>query len=164
MTRRLHRRGQGSGRRHAAGITVVAALGLAAAACSGSPATSGGGDGHVTISVDCAPPETIADDHARRRDFTLAGVICVSGLWAWPSSVRRHDSHAEYVAGTDLADMIKEDLIAERIAIDSYGEIIRYLGDDDVTSRRLMEEILAVEEQHAEDMSTLLGEIKPGRA
>jgi bacterioferritin len=73
-------------------------------------------------------------------------------------------SHAEYVAGKDLADMIKEDLVAERIAIDSYSEMIRYFGDDDVTSRRLMEEILAVEEQHADDMSTLLGEIKPGRA
>jgi bacterioferritin len=65
-------------------------------------------------------------------------------------------SHAEYVEGTTLIDMIREDLVAERIAIDSYGEIIRYLGEDDPTSRRLMESILAVEEEHAEDLSTLL--------
>jgi bacterioferritin len=65
-------------------------------------------------------------------------------------------SHAEYVEGDSLIDMIREDLIAERIAIDSYGEMIRYLGENDITSRRMMEEILATEEQHAEDMRTLL--------
>jgi bacterioferritin len=65
-------------------------------------------------------------------------------------------SHAEYVEGDSLIDMIKEDLVAERIAIDSYAEIIRYLGDNDPTSRRLMESILAVEEEHAEDLKTLL--------
>jgi bacterioferritin len=52
--------------------------------------------------------------------------------------------------------MIREDLVAERIAIDSYGEIVRYLGENDPTSRRLMESILAVEEEHAEDLKTLL--------
>lgn len=65
-------------------------------------------------------------------------------------------SHAEYVPGRSLEDMIKENLVAERIAIDSYREIIQYLGDKDPTSRRLMEEILATEEEHAEDMSSLL--------
>jgi bacterioferritin len=65
-------------------------------------------------------------------------------------------SHAEYVEGNSLIEMLREDLIAERIAIDSYGEIIRYLGDTDPTSRRLMESILAVEEEHAEDLKTLL--------
>jgi bacterioferritin len=55
--------------------------------------------------------------------------------------------------------MIKEDLIAERIAIESYSEIIRYLADNDPTSRRLMEEILANEEEHAEEMKTLLESI-----
>ncbi|HEX6285444.1 MAG TPA: ferritin-like domain-containing protein, partial [Pyrinomonadaceae bacterium] len=65
-------------------------------------------------------------------------------------------SHAEYVEGTTLIDMIKEDLVAERIAIDSYREIIAYLSDDDPTSRRLMEEILAVEEEHADDLVSLL--------
>lgn len=65
-------------------------------------------------------------------------------------------SHAEYVEGTTLTDMIKEDLVAERIAIDSYREIITYLGDKDPTSRRLMETILAVEEEHADDLVSLL--------
>ena len=68
-------------------------------------------------------------------------------------------SHSEYVEGATLTDMIREDLVAERIAIDSYSEIIRYLGDKDPTSRRLMEEILAKEEEHAEDMKTLLERI-----
>jgi bacterioferritin len=68
-------------------------------------------------------------------------------------------SHAEYVEGETLTDMIKEDLVAERIAIDSYRDIIQYLGNDDPTSRRLMETILAVEEEHADDLVSLLGEI-----
>lgn len=68
-------------------------------------------------------------------------------------------SHSEYVEGNTLLEMIKEDLIAERIAIESYSEIIRYLGENDPTSRRLMEEILAKEEEHAEDMKTLLESI-----
>ena len=67
-------------------------------------------------------------------------------------------SHAEYVEGETLIDMIKEDLVAERIAIDSYRDIIQYLGNDDPTSRRLMETILAVEEEHADDLVSLLGE------
>jgi bacterioferritin len=66
-------------------------------------------------------------------------------------------SHSEYVEGDALIDMIKEDLIAERIAIDSYKEIIEYLGDKDSTSRRMFEEILAVEEEHADDLVSLLG-------
>ena len=65
-------------------------------------------------------------------------------------------SHAEYVEGTTLIDMIKEDLVAERIAIDSYREMITYFGNQDVTTRRLMEEILAVEEEHADDLVSML--------
>ncbi len=65
-------------------------------------------------------------------------------------------SHSEYVEGSTLVDMIKEDLVAERIAVESYSEIIRFLGNDDPTSRRMMEEILAKEEEHADDMSTLI--------
>ena len=65
-------------------------------------------------------------------------------------------SHAEYVEGTTLTDMIKEDLVAERIAIDSYREMITYFGSDDPTSRRMLEGILAVEEEHADDLVSLL--------
>jgi bacterioferritin len=70
-------------------------------------------------------------------------------------------SHSEYVEGTTLLDMIREDLVAERVAIESYGEIVRYLGDDDPTSRRLMEEILAKEEEHADDLRTLIETLSP---
>ena len=68
-------------------------------------------------------------------------------------------SHAEYVEGDTLLDMIKEDLVAERIAIDSYREIIQYLGNDDPTTRRMMEGILAMEEEHADDLVSLLDDL-----
>ncbi len=65
-------------------------------------------------------------------------------------------SHSEYVEGESLRDMIREDLIAERIAIESYREMINFVGEGDTTTRRMLEEILAVEEEHAEDMNSLL--------
>src|SRR5512139_2160618 len=68
-------------------------------------------------------------------------------------------SHAEYVEGNTLIEMIKEDLVAERIAIDSYREMISYFGYDDPTTRRLMESILAMEEEHADDLVSLLEEL-----
>ncbi len=68
-------------------------------------------------------------------------------------------SHSEYVEGTSLVDMIKEDLVAERIAIDSYREVINYLDTKDSTSRRMLEGILAVEEEHADDLVSLLEEM-----
>ena len=69
-------------------------------------------------------------------------------------------SHAEYVEGDSLPEMIKEDLVAERIAIESYRDIVRYLGNDDPTTRRLMEEVLAKEEEHAEDLLSLIQELR----
>ncbi len=66
------------------------------------------------------------------------------------------NSHAQYVAGKDLKEMVLEDLVAERIAIDSYREIIRFIGDSDPTTRRIFEDILAQEEEHADDMADLL--------
>ncbi len=65
-------------------------------------------------------------------------------------------SHAEYKEGKDLVDMLREDLVAERIAIESYLEIVRFLGNDDPTTRRLMEDLLAKEEEHANDLADLL--------
>lgn len=65
-------------------------------------------------------------------------------------------SHSQYIEGTSLLEMIREDLVAERIAVESYNEIIRYLGEDDPTTRTMMEKIMANEEEHAEDMKTLL--------
>lgn len=65
-------------------------------------------------------------------------------------------SHSQYVIGTSLKEMIEENLIAERIAIESYGELIRFIGTGDPTTRNMLEEILAVEEEHADDMAGLL--------
>ena len=68
-------------------------------------------------------------------------------------------SHAQYVEGQSLRSMVEEDLVAERIAIETYTEIARWLGTDDPTTRRVIEQILAKEEEHAEDMYTLLGRL-----
>lgn len=70
-------------------------------------------------------------------------------------------SHSEYKEGTSLADMIREDLIAERIAIETYREMIRFFGDQDPTSRVMMEEILAKEEEHADELADLLFAVEP---
>jgi bacterioferritin len=68
-------------------------------------------------------------------------------------------SHSEYVEGERLEEMVRENLVAERIAIDLYAAMIRYLGDDDPTTRRMLEGILAVEEEHADDMRDLLADL-----
>jgi bacterioferritin len=89
-------------------------------------------------------------DEIARRIVQLGGApdFAPSGLAA--------RSHAEYVEGNSLASMIRENLIAERIAIESYRAMIKYLGDRDSTTRRMVEGILAVEEQHADELSDLL--------
>lgn len=69
-------------------------------------------------------------------------------------------SHAEYVEGRTLKDMIKENLVAERIAIESYREMVAYIGEQDPTTRRILEEILASEEEHADDLVSLLEGLK----
>jgi bacterioferritin len=65
-------------------------------------------------------------------------------------------SHSEYSEGTTLLDMVREDLVAERVAVESYNEIIRYLGADDPTTRRMLEKIMSKEEEHADDMKKIL--------
>ena len=70
-------------------------------------------------------------------------------------------SHAQYVEGSSLVDMIRENLIAERIAIESYREMVRYFGEKDPVTRRMLEEILAKEEEHADDMNDLLAAHDP---
>lgn len=73
-------------------------------------------------------------------------------------------AHAEYVEGTSLEDMLREDLVAERIAIQTYREMIAYFGEKDSTTRRLIETILAVEEEHATDIADLLFTTNPQAA
>lgn len=77
-----------------------------------------------------------------------------------PDFIAKH-SHSEYVEGTSLADMMREDLIAERIAIETYREMIRYFGEKDPTTRRMLEEILAKEEEHADELADLLFAVTP---
>jgi len=94
-------------------------------------------------------------------DLLAARIVQLGGEPDLSPDTLTSRAHAEYKEGRDLLDMIREDLIAERIAIESYGEVIRYLGDRDVTTRRIMEQILAKEEEHAEDMQNLLASLDP---
>jgi bacterioferritin len=97
-----------------------------------------------------------ATEEQGHADQLAARIVQLQGEPDFNPATLVERSHAEYVPGTDLIDMIKEDLVAERVAIASYSEIIRWLGDKDITSRRLMEGILAVEEEHADDLLTFL--------
>jgi bacterioferritin len=72
-------------------------------------------------------------------------------------------SHSTYAEGSSLVSMIREDLVAERIAVDTYGQMIRFIGDRDPTTRVLLEKILAVEEGHAQDLANLLVTLDPTR-
>ena len=99
-------------------------------------------------------------EHAKQEeehaDQIAARIVQLGGEPDFSPDTLTARSHAEYVPGNDLVDMIKEDLVAERIAIDSYREMALFIGEGDPTTRRMLEEILAVEEEHAEDMASLL--------
>jgi len=97
-----------------------------------------------------------ANDEQGHADQIAARIVQLKGEPDFNPQGLLMRSHAEYVEGTTLIDMIKEDLVAERIAIDSYRDMINYFGNDDPTSRRMMEDILAVEEEHADDLVNLL--------
>jgi bacterioferritin len=97
-----------------------------------------------------------ATEEAQHADWVATRIVQLNGEPNFNPEGLATRSHAEYAEGSDLASMIKEDLIAERIAIQTYSEIARWLGSDDPTSRKLMEDILKVEEEHAEDMKSLL--------
>ena len=97
-----------------------------------------------------------ANEEQVHADQISQRIVQLGGAPNWSPEGLQTRSHSEYVEGTTLLDMIKEDLVAERVAIESYTEIVRYLGEDDPTSRRLMEEILAKEEEHADDLRTLI--------
>jgi bacterioferritin len=100
-----------------------------------------------------------ATDEQGHADLIAARIVQLGGEPNFNPEGLLMRSHAEYVEGSSLSDMIKEDLVAERIAIDSYRDMIQYLGNDDPTTRRMLEGILAVEEEHADDLVSLLGEV-----
>ena len=102
-----------------------------------------------------------ANEEQEHADQLAERIKQLGGKPEMNPSILTNRSHSEYKEGTSLADMIREDLIAERIAIESYREIIQFLGDKDSTSKRLMESILAKGEEHADDMADLLFAVEP---
>src|SRR5471030_499106 len=100
-----------------------------------------------------------ANDEQGHADLISTRIVQLGGAPNLSPEGMLTRSHSEYVEGENLVDMIQENLVAERIAIDTYREIIQYLGNDDPTTRRMMEGILASEEEHAEDLSSLLEEL-----
>lgn len=97
-----------------------------------------------------------ADEEQGHADQIAMRIVQLGGEPDFSPDELAMRSHAEYVEGENLKEMLQENLVAERIAIESYREIIRFLGDDDPTTRRMLEDILAVEEEHADDMAGLL--------
>jgi bacterioferritin len=104
-----------------------------------------------------------ANDEQGHADQIAARIVQLGGLPNYSPEGLLSRSHSEYVEGKTLVDMMKEDLVAERVAIDSYSEMIRYLGNDDPTTRRMLEELLAKEEEHADDLANLLETMEPGK-
>jgi bacterioferritin len=97
-----------------------------------------------------------ATQEAQHADKLAERIVQLGGAPEFNPDLLSKNSHAQYVAGNTLKEMVTEDLVAERIAIDSYREIIQYIGDKDPTTRRIFEEILEQEEEHADDMADLL--------
>lgn len=97
-----------------------------------------------------------SNEEQGHADQLAARIVQLGGEPDFDPSSFKARSHAQYVEGQSLSDMIKEDLVAERIAIDSYRHFIDYLGEHDTTTRRLLEGILAVEEEHADELADLL--------
>ena len=99
-----------------------------------------------------------SDQERQHADQLAARILQLGGTPNFNPATLSQRSHADYVECETVADMIKENLIAERIAIDIYREVIKYIGDDDPTTRRILEELLAVEEEHADDLLDLKAE------
>ena len=97
-----------------------------------------------------------ANEEQQHADQIAARIVQLNGEPNLNPEGLASRSHAEYKEGEDLLDMIKEDLVAERIAIDSYREMINYVGDRDTTTKRMLEGILAMEEEHADDLVGML--------
>jgi bacterioferritin len=97
-----------------------------------------------------------ANEEQQHADWIATRITQLNGEPNFNPEGLSSRSHSEYAEGTDLTSMLKEDLFAERIAIESYAEIARWLGNDDSTTRKMIEEILKMEEEHAEDLKSLL--------
>ena len=102
-----------------------------------------------------------ADEEQEHADWLAERIKQLGGKPEMNPAVLTGKAHSEYKEGSSLADMIREDLVAERIAIETYREIIQFFGDKDPTSRTLLEKILAKEEEPADDMADLLFAVDP---
>lgn len=100
-----------------------------------------------------------ANEEQGHADIIAERIVQLGGEPDFSPAGLMSRSHSEYVEGETLVDMIKENLVAERIAIDSYRDIIAYIGHNDPTTRRTLEAILAVEENHADELADLLEEL-----
>ncbi|MFY0729137.1 ferritin-like domain-containing protein [Pseudomonas sp. NFX15] len=100
-----------------------------------------------------------ATQEAEHADKLAERIVQLGGEPEFNPDTLSKNAHAQYVAGHTLKEMVYEDLVAERIAIDSYREIIQYIGEKDPTTRRIFEEILAQEEEHADDMADILKDL-----
>jgi len=122
-------------------------------------------DHHMAIGIHADPVSAEFAEHAKEEQEhadRLAGRITqLGGEPDYNPEGLRTRSHSEYVVRRSLIDMIRENLVAERIAIDSYSQMIRYVGDGDPTTRRLLEDILSMEEEHAKDLADLLVTLDP---
>ena len=97
-----------------------------------------------------------SNEEQAHADLLAARIVQLGGEPDFSPDHLSERSHAEYVAADSLAQMIRENLVAERIAIDSYRDMVRYLGDQDPTTSHLLRQILAVEEEHADELADLL--------
>jgi bacterioferritin len=104
-----------------------------------------------------------ANEEQQHADQIAARIVQLQGEPNFSPEGLSARSHAEYVEGKSLLDMIREDLVAERVANDSYSQMIRYIGDRDPTTRVLLEGILAAEEEHADDLANLLVTLDPNK-
>jgi bacterioferritin len=104
-----------------------------------------------------------ANEEQAHADALSKRIVQLGGVPNWSPTGLETRSHSEFIQGADLVQMIKENLIAERIAIDTYREMIDFIGSDDSTSRRILEEILEQEEEHAEELASLLVDIGNAR-
>ena len=100
-----------------------------------------------------------ANEEQMHADWVAQRITQLGGVPNFNPEGLAARSHAQYAEGDTLEAMIREDLVAERIAIETYSEIIRWLGNDDATTRRLVEDILKMEEEHADDLANLLASL-----
>jgi bacterioferritin len=102
-----------------------------------------------------------AAEEQQHLDMAAQRIVQLGGEPDLDPSGLPERSHTEYLPGKTLREMVEEDLIAERIVIQTYAEMIRWLGNDDPTTRRIVEQILAQEEEHADDLRSLLEDLDP---